>query len=146
MGRIRNNNYFVINGWMVNELGLTGRELQVYAIIYGFTQDGESEFSGSLNYIAEWLGTSSHNTVLRSINNLIDMGLITKRQETKNKVTTNFYRAVITEEIKQYEARQPVKSILQFAALLFKNPAIMQAFRSWYQERQKKGGVNHASD
>lgn len=95
MRRIKNNNYYVTNGWMINELGLSGRELQVYAIIYGFTQDEESEFNGSLNYIMEWLGTSSFHTALRAINKLIEMGLITKRQETKKGVVTNFYKAVL---------------------------------------------------
>ena len=95
MRRIKNNNYYVTNGWMVNELGLNGRELQVYAIIYGFTQDEETEFNGSLNYIAEWLGTSNRVTVTRAINALIEKGLITKRQTLTNGVTNNFYKAVI---------------------------------------------------
>lgn len=95
MRRIKNNNYYVTNGWMVNELGLNGRELQVYAIIYGFTQDEETEFNGSLNYIAEWLGTSSRHTVTRAIKTLTEKGLITKRQTLTNGVTNNFYKAVI---------------------------------------------------
>ena len=95
MGRIKNSNYYVTNGWMINELGLTGRELQVYAIIYGFTQDEESEFSGSLNYIAEWLGTSSRHTVIRAINSLLDKGLIQKRQVMSKDITTNYYKAVL---------------------------------------------------
>lgn len=95
MGRIKNSNFYVINGWMVNDLGLSGRELQVYAIIYGFTQDEETEFNGSLNYIAEWLGTSNRVTVTRAINGLINKGLITKRQIIKKGVKTNFYKAIL---------------------------------------------------
>ena len=95
MGRIKDTNYYQVGGWMINKLGLSGRELHAYAIIYGFTQDGESEFNGSLTYIMEWLGTSSYHTALRAINKLIDMGLITKRQVTKKGVTTNYYKAVL---------------------------------------------------
>lgn len=95
MKRIKDNNYYQVSGWMINRLGLSGRELHAYAIIYGFTQDGETEFNGSLTYIMEWLGTSSYHTALRAINKLIDMGLITKRQVTKKGVTTNFYKAVL---------------------------------------------------
>lgn len=95
MGRIKNNNYYVTNGWMINDLGLSGRELQVYAIIYGFTQDEESEFNGSLNYIAEWLGTTSRHTVIRALEGLIDKGLIAKRQKKSKGVTTNYYKAVL---------------------------------------------------
>lgn len=95
MGRIKDNNYYVTNGWMVNLLGLNGRELQVYAIIYGFTQDEETEFNGSLTYIMEWLGTSSKHTVLRALDGLIKKGLISKRQVETKGVTNNFYRAVM---------------------------------------------------
>ena len=95
MGRIRDNNYYQVSGWMVNQLGLSGRELHVYAIIYGFTQDEETEFAGSLKYIMEWLGTSSFHTALRALNSLQEKGLITKRQVETNGVTNNFYKAVI---------------------------------------------------
>lgn len=94
MSRIKNSNFYVVNGWMVNDLKLTGRELQVYAIIYGFTQDDDTEFSGSLNYIAEWLGTNSRHTVLRAINSLLEKGLITKRQVISKDTTTNYYKTV----------------------------------------------------
>ena len=95
MGRIKDNNYYQVSGWMVNQLGLSGRELHAYAIIYGFTQDEETEFNGSLKYIMEWLGTSSFHTVLRALNSLQEKGLITKRQTETNGVKNNFYRAVI---------------------------------------------------
>lgn len=95
MGRIKDRNYYQVSGWMINQLGLSGRELHAYAIIYGFTQDGETEFNGSLNYIMEWLGTSSFHTALRAINALIDKGLITKRQTTIKGVKSNYYKAVL---------------------------------------------------
>ena len=106
MGRIKNNNYYVTNGWMINELGLTGRELQVYAIIYGFTQDEESEFNGSLNYIAEWLGTSNKTTVTRAIDALLDKGLITKRQTVTKGVKSNFYKAILPYPTKTSEQKE----------------------------------------
>ena len=48
---MKNENYIVIQGWMRNELNLKGNELIVYALIYGFSQDEESEFTGSVAYI-----------------------------------------------------------------------------------------------
>ena len=95
MGRVKDTNYYQVSGWMVNQLGLSGRELHIYAIIYGFTQDDASEFNGSISYMAEWLGTSNRNTVTRTINGLIQKGLIEKRQETNNGVTINFYKAIL---------------------------------------------------
>lgn len=53
---MKNENYITIQGWMVNELHLSGNELLVYALVYGFSQDGESEFNGSLSYVADIIG------------------------------------------------------------------------------------------
>ena len=35
------NSYITIQSWMREELGLSGNELMTYAIVYGFSQDGE---------------------------------------------------------------------------------------------------------
>ena len=43
--------YMCIQAFMINDLHLKGVEKEVYALIYGFSQDGHSEFSGSLSYI-----------------------------------------------------------------------------------------------
>ena len=51
MEKIKPNNFINIQGWMVTELGLKGNELIIYAIIAGFSQDGESNFHGSLSYL-----------------------------------------------------------------------------------------------
>lgn len=95
MSKIQDANFYVTHGWMITKLKLSGRALQVYAIIYGFTQDQETEFNGSLNYIAGWLGTSNRHTVLRAIDNLIEKGLIEKRQAVFNGVTINKYVAIV---------------------------------------------------
>ena len=79
MGQVKDRNYYQVAGWMINQLGLSGRELHAYAIIYGFTQDGESEFNGSLSYISEWLGCS-RNTAISVIKSLIEKNYIAKRQ------------------------------------------------------------------
>lgn len=55
---IKNDNYVAIQGWMVNDLHLSGSELIIYALIYGFSQDGESWFSGSSSYVGAWCGIS----------------------------------------------------------------------------------------
>ena len=78
-----NSNYITIQGWMVKELKLRGNELLVFAIIYGFTQDGESRFQGSCAYLADWLG-SSRQTALNMLNLLTNKGLITRTEKTVN--------------------------------------------------------------
>ena len=44
--------YIAIQDWMISDLQLKGNELLTYALIYGFSQDGESEFKGSLKYLS----------------------------------------------------------------------------------------------
>ena len=93
MAKIKPNNFYVVNGWMITALKLSGRELQAYAIIYGFTQDGETDFSGSLAYLSEWLGCTK-KTAIETLKSLADKNLIFKTQAVINGVKTNYYRAV----------------------------------------------------
>lgn len=91
---INNNNFISIQGWMVNDLQLSGIDLLVYAIIYGFSQDGESVFSGTLQYLQEWTGASKR-TVMRSLQELCDRGLVEKSNRTG---MSNVYTATLAEE------------------------------------------------
>lgn len=75
---MKSSNYVVIQGWMCNELELSGNDLLVFALIYGFSQDGESEFEGSRSYIAETFNISKP-TVDKALNNLLSKNLIEKR-------------------------------------------------------------------
>ena len=75
--------YITIQSWMRTDLGLSGNELLTYAVIYGFSQDGESRFTGSRQYIADWCGCSSR-TVQTVLNTLVDKGYIVKFEHTAN--------------------------------------------------------------
>jgi hypothetical protein len=85
-----NKDYIVVQGWMINELNLNGNELLSFALIYGFCKDGQSEFTGSLNYLCDWLNCS-RNTAIKSLNDLMDKNLIKKKQVEHNKVIFNKY-------------------------------------------------------
>lgn len=89
---IRDENYFIVHGWIKNQLGLKGTKRDIYAIIYGFTQDGENEFKGSLNYFVEWLDVS-RQTVIKCLQELTESGLLIKRTEIINGVQFNRYKA-----------------------------------------------------
>lgn len=86
--------FITIQGWMATDLKLSGNELLVYALIYGFSQDGESEFRGSINYICGWLNCS-RPTAIKTLSNLVDRGLISKRVKIENNVTFNRYKAIL---------------------------------------------------
>ena len=72
---IKEENYIVIQGFMISRLGLSGTDLLIYAIIYGFSQDGDSVFKGTRAYLAEWCNTSM-SSVSRSLKELQKRGLI----------------------------------------------------------------------
>lgn len=90
--RIRNENYFQVNGWMLTRLGLKGTALQLYAIIYGFSQDGESSFTGSLQYLSDFTN-SSKPTVIKALKELVDRGYVLKTENLLNGVKLNTYKA-----------------------------------------------------
>lgn len=90
---VKPDNYVMLLGWMRTELNLKGNELNLYAIIYGFTQDGETEFSGSIRYMQEWLGAESKQTVFNTLDKLIKKGLVQKRTEVVNGIKHNYYLA-----------------------------------------------------
>ena len=91
--RIKDENYYQIQGWMINRLGLKGVTLSVYAIIYGFTQDGENEFTGSLQYLCDFCGGVSKPTIIKSLKDLVDYGYLLRREEVINGVQFNRYKA-----------------------------------------------------
>ena len=91
--KIQDTNYYQVTGWMLNRLGLKGTALQVYAIIYGFSQDGESCFSGSLQYLCDFTG-ASRSTVIRVLKDLTEQGFVLKTENVLNGVQLNTYKAV----------------------------------------------------
>lgn len=110
MAKIKNENFIAIQGFMVKELGLTGNELIAYALVYGFSQDDESEFKGSLNYVAEWLNCS-RTTAFNLLNKLADDGFIKKTKKTINGVKFCNYSATKpnNEELKEIKLRKQVR-------------------------------------
>ena len=89
---INNENYYTIHGFMLNKLQLKGIALNVYAIIYGFSQDGQSEFKGSRQYLCDFTGTSKP-TIDKALDELVEKNFIIKRKEVINSVTFNHYKA-----------------------------------------------------
>lgn len=71
---MRNEDYIVIQGWM-RGLGLTDKQLLVYAMIWGFSRDGRSRMRGSAKYIAAAAGCSPRHAK-RLIYELENLGLI----------------------------------------------------------------------
>lgn len=89
--KVKDESYFLIAGWMITKLQLKGNTLMIYAIIYGFSQDGESSFSGSRQYLCDFTGATKR-TIDASLNELIERNLIVKVSEKINDVIHNKYK------------------------------------------------------
>lgn len=89
--KIKDDNFFLTAGWMLNRLNLKGVPLQVFSIIYGFSQDGEGSFTGSLQYLCDFTNASK-NTILKALKELVDKKYITKSESTINGVRFCTYK------------------------------------------------------
>lgn len=98
--KIKDGNYLTIQSFMVTELKLKGNELLVYAIIYGFSQNNEDKFTGSLQYICEWTNSTKQG-ILKSLKSLIEKNLIIKNEIYKNGIKFVEYYATEFTTIKQ---------------------------------------------
>ena len=87
---MKKGSYLTIQDWMVTDLHLKGNELLAYALIYGFSQDEQSCFYGSYQYVMEWLSVDK-TTAVRVLRNLENKGLLRKWQEKEGNVIVNRY-------------------------------------------------------
>src|SRR5574343_2902 len=94
---IKNTNFLVIHGWMINELGLDSmNKIAIYAVIYGFSQDGVNLFTGTQSYIADLIKNST-KTVSRILSELCERQLIIKTEITINNVL--FYHYSVNHDV-----------------------------------------------
>lgn len=89
---VKDGNFVTIQSFMVKDLKLKGNELLTYAIIYGFSQNGESKFTGSLQYIADWTNSTKQG-VMKNLKALVEKGLIVKTDIYNNGVKFVQYHA-----------------------------------------------------
>ena len=85
-------NYIVIQPWMFSNLKLSGNEAIVFAIVYGFSQDGKSWYRGGSYYI-EQTTPFTQRTAKTHLWTLEKMGVIEMQKEIVNGVERNIYRA-----------------------------------------------------
>jgi len=91
---MKKENFIHIGAWMVENLKLSWNELLIYAIIYGFSQDGRNCYNGSQNYLAKWIG-STRWTAVNILNKLVKKWLIEKKDILKWWAKYCEYRATI---------------------------------------------------
>ena len=106
---MKNKNYIQIQGWMINELKLKSNALILYAVIYGFSQDQDSEFTGSIDYLCR-ASNCTRNTVKKALNSLVELGYIIKRIQVVNNVQFNRYKVSVS----SVNVNSPGGSILDY--------------------------------
>ena len=89
------NNFVVISGFMVDGLELTGNELVVYAIIYGFCQDQQSH-PIRISFLQKWIPITRQG-MIKLIHGLERKKLI----EIQKKGRSNWYK-ISQEPIDEY--------------------------------------------
>ena len=139
---INDNNYYQVSGWMLNRLGLKSYELQAYAVIYGFTQDGQDWYTGSLAYLSTWLNCS-RRTVINTLSSLVEKGLLIKESRIEKGQTVVRYRVNLSALDFTEAPKQPAKQ----AELLYnptKKPAPPKAKKP--AEPQKDAFDEYAGD
>ena len=80
---MQDENYYVVSGWMINRLKLSGNELLAFAVIYGFSQTDGTVFSGSLDYLCKSMGCA-RRAALNVLDRLMEKGLIFKQKYDRN--------------------------------------------------------------
>ena len=88
--KIKVGNYVTIQDFMVRDMKLKGNELLIYAIIYGFSQEENQTFNGSLQYLADWTNCTKQGAI-KNIKSLIKKGFIVKIEKTKNDRCHKYY-------------------------------------------------------
>lgn len=82
---------FVLHGWMVTQLHLSGGELVTFALVHQFSQSDAGRFTGGPGYVAAWLGCTTRSAI-KYLHRLADMHLIVMEDVTVNGVFFRNYR------------------------------------------------------
>ena len=92
--KVKRENYIMLQGWMLTDLGLKGNELILYACIYGFSQAEDQVFTGSLQYLADWTNSTKQG-VMKCLKSLVEKGYIIKAEKLINGVKFCEYHATL---------------------------------------------------
>ena len=78
---MKRNDYIVIQEPMISTLGLSGVSLLVFAVIHGFTKDGEQHYRAFPEDLMRWTG-ASERSIKGVLKSLLDSGYINRSKVT----------------------------------------------------------------
>ena len=103
--KIKPNSYYSIQYWMINELGLKGLELSIYAIIYGFSRDHCGAFTGSRSYLADFTNSTKAG-VDKALKSLIQKNLLEKKDFVNHGIKNCIYVAKEVANLVSYQSTE----------------------------------------
>lgn len=103
--KIKPNSYYSIQYWMINELGLKGLELSIYAIIYGFSRDHCGAFTGSCSYLADFTNSTKAG-VDKALKSLIQKNLLEKKDFVNHGIKNCIYIAKEVANLVSYQSTE----------------------------------------
>ena len=124
---MKNENYFTVQGWMINELKLSGNELNLYALIFGFSKD-DNFYHGAMQYLADSIGVTKQST-LKLLKKLVEKNYIFKFERGSKGHKNCDYK--INSEI--------VKNICGKESLPQENLAVKKVYRLAVKKVYRKG-------
>lgn len=106
---MKDSDFIIKQGWMVSKLGLYGVDLELYALVYGYTKDGETWYETNIANIMEWLNVSDR-TVQSHLKMLVEAKYILRRQTGLGRSARLLLQAN-QEIIEKGEAISPLKRV-----------------------------------
>lgn len=101
--------FIIVRDWMIGDLGLSGFDLLIYALIHGYSQANAGSYHGSFEETAGWVGCT-RRTAISSLRHLSEAGLI----ESVNYTDENGWKRVTyTANERGSEKNSPVKKLHQ---------------------------------
>ena len=92
MEKLKDDNTFLMYGWIPKKLKLKGNELIIYSIIYSFSiKSNKGYFEGSTAYLQQWTNTSQRN-VINVLKNLLEKDLIILLEDNSSIRKPNKYK------------------------------------------------------
>ena len=123
---MKDSDYIVTLAPMKTKLKLKGQALDLFALIYGYSKDGESTCRASLTYLAEWLDTDRH-AVSKLIKRLVDAGYINRIEYLRGEMkcyeyTTNYGAMLAKAERGEKMGLPTAKSVVKNTTVVKNTP------------------------
>lgn len=92
-------NFAILRRFMITDLKLSGSELVLYSVIYGFTIGKNHCYTGGIEFLRKWAGIGKRG-IVKSLHSLVSKGMLIKEEFYKNNIRYAKYQAAIPRNYK----------------------------------------------